>query len=164
MGIRFVWRAKSTKRWVDRRWWIYFATKLTRVTAGKNGEFLITWAGGAPTPSPCGTGVNWGWVLLPDNNQKDLALFAYLNEKPVRIDTSGCTGNFETVNFLFVGWGGRVAIDTCDLNWLIETWLLQVTARFFPRTRMEKTLRSLVTSEVSNETGGMHTPNVAVAE
>lgn len=81
----------------------YFATKLTRVAAGKNGEFLITWAGGAPTPSPCGTGVNWGWVLVPDNNQKDLALFAYLNEKPVRIDTHGCTGNFERVGFLFVG-------------------------------------------------------------
>ena len=42
--------------------------------------------------------------------------------------------------------------------------LKPVVARFSSRTRREKTLRSLVTSKVSNETDGMHIPNVAEAE
>jgi|SRR5215831_11316865 len=78
----------------------YQAPAITAIAAGSTGEVYIRFAN-LPNPGPCG--VNNDWVVIPASNDamKSLALSLYFNAKPVRIDTSSCTGSYETVNVLY---------------------------------------------------------------
>jgi hypothetical protein len=78
----------------------YQAPAITAIAGGASGEVYIRFDG-LPNPGPCGP--NNGWVMVPSSNDvmKSLALSLYFNPKPVRVDTSSCTGAYETVNGLY---------------------------------------------------------------
>jgi hypothetical protein len=79
----------------------YQASNITGISAYSDGTIYIRWPG-LPNPGSCGANNNW--VMIPasaNDTLKSLARSLYFSGKPVRIDTSGCNGNYEVVTGLY---------------------------------------------------------------
>lgn len=76
------------------------ASGITAIAAGPGGELYIRFEG-APNPGPCGQ--NFGWVVIPSTAEatKSLAQSLYFNRSAVRVVTSGCSGAYESVAYLY---------------------------------------------------------------
>ena len=79
----------------------YDAPAIISIAVGSGGEVYIRWEG-LPNPGPCG--IDNGWVVIPsgaNETLKALALSLYFSGKRARVDTSGCTGTYESVVIIY---------------------------------------------------------------
>ena len=86
---------------------VYNAAALTSISVSAGGEVFIRFDG-IPDPGPCG-GENNHWVVIPsaaNEALKALAISLYFSSRPVRVDTSGCTGSDENVTTIYSPSGG----------------------------------------------------------
>lgn len=79
----------------------YTAPKITHIAVGHSGEVYLRFVG-IPRPGPCG-GENNNWVMVPSANEqmRGFAFSLFHNGKPIRVDTVGCSGPYETVSVLY---------------------------------------------------------------